>query len=230
MQIVDRTKLLGGGGCTFNPTNPTPAELLCPQVGRLDTSPTMGAHTTYPLLNQPVPEFAANTSGSVRDFVFLVNEAGGGSGNHTCTGNRQLTYFVDVTTESKPMGISNFQVPEASGDFCDRGGRFGAHASSESFNELFYGKMIFVSWFNAGVRAIDIRDPFSPKEAAYFIPATTSDTDPRCTTINGQEICKVVIQTNNVEVDDRGFIYIVDRANTGLHILELTGDAKKIIQ
>jgi len=230
MQIVDRTKLLGGGGCTFNPTNPTPAELLCPQVGRLDTSPTMGAHTTFPLLDQPIPEFANNTSGKVRDFVFLVNEAGGGSGNHTCTGNRQLTYFIDIETESKPMGISNFQVPEASGDFCDRGGRFGAHASSESFHPLFYGKMIFVSWFNAGVRAIDIRDPFSPKEAGYFIPATTSDTDQRCTTINGQEICKVVIQTNNVEVDDRGYIYIVDRANTGLHILELSGNARKIIQ
>jgi hypothetical protein len=230
MQIVDRTKLLGGGGCSFDPISPTPEQLLCPQVGRLDTPPTMGAHTTFPLLDQPIPEFAKNIGGKVRDFVFLVNEAGGGSGANTCTGNRQLTYFVDVETESKPMGISNFQVPEASGDFCNRGGRFGAHASSESFTPLFYGKMIFVSWFNAGVRAIDLRDPFSPKEAAYYIPATTSDTDPRCTTINGQQICNTVIQTNNVEVDDRGFIYIVDRANTGLHILELSGDARKIIQ
>jgi hypothetical protein len=31
-----------------------------------------------------------------------------------------------------------------------------------------------------------------------------------------------------VETDERGYIYIVDRANTGLHILELTGDAKAI--
>jgi hypothetical protein len=37
-----------------------------------------------------------------------------------------------------------------------------------------------------------------------------------------------VIQTNNVEVDDRGYIYIVDRANTGMHILELTGPARAI--
>jgi hypothetical protein len=28
-----------------------------------------------------------------------------------------------------------------------------------------------------------------------------------------------------VETDDRGYIYIVDRANTGMHILELTGEA-----
>ena len=36
------------------------------------------------------------------------------------------------------------------------------------------------------------------------------------------------LQTNNVETDDRGYIYIVDRANTGMHILELTGDARAI--
>ena len=231
LQIVDRAKLLGGAPCSgFNPTNPTPADLLCPQVSRLDTSPTMGAHTTFPLLRQPVPEFEPNLGGNVRDLVIIINEAGGGSGAGFCTGNRQMVYFVDVTTESKPMGISNFQVPEASGDFCSRGGRFGAHASSENFTDLFYGKMIFVSWFNAGVRAIDIRDPWTPKEAAYYIPATTANTDIRCTTIMGQQICNFVIQTNNVEVDDRGLIYIVDRANTGMHILELSGDARKIIE
>jgi hypothetical protein len=40
---------------------------------------------------------------------------------------------------------------------------------------------------------------------------------------------KIAIQTNNVEVDDRGLIYIVDRANTGIHILELTGEAKRMV-
>jgi hypothetical protein len=39
----------------------------------------------------------------------------------------------------------------------------------------------------------------------------------------------VAIQTNNVEYDERGYIYIVDRANTGLHILKLSGDAQKIV-
>ncbi len=44
----------------------------------------------------------------------------------------------------------------------------------------------------------------------------------------GGERCKVAIQTNNVEVDDRGYIYIVDRADTGMHILEVTGAARAI--
>ena len=31
-----------------------------------------------------------------------------------------------------------------------------------------------------------------------------------------------------METDDRGYIYVADRANTGLHILELTGEARRI--
>jgi hypothetical protein len=34
--------------------------------------------------------------------------------------------------------------------------------------------------------------------------------------------------TNNVEVDDRGFVIIVDRIGNGMDIVELTGKAKKI--
>src|SRR5437867_2051915 len=41
--------------------------------------------------------------------------------------------------------------------------------------------------------------------------------------------CKVAIQTNNVEADERGYVYLADRANTGLRIVRLTGDAAKII-
>jgi hypothetical protein len=44
--------------------------------------------------------------------------------------------------------------------------------------------------------------------------------------VDGQERCKVAIQSNNAETDDRGYIYLVDRANTGMHILELTGEAR----
>ena len=91
---------------------------------------------------------------------------------------------------------------------------------------VFYKKVAFIAFFNAGVRALDIRNPYSPKEIGYFIPPITQATDKRCVKIDGQDRCKVAIQTNNVETDARGYIYIVDRANTGLHILELTGPAR----
>ncbi len=214
LQIVDRQKLLTG----------PPGDLLFPQVGRLDMSPNWGGHTSFPVLGVEIPDWQVNRDGKVRDFVVLVSESTG----NQCQEFRHFTFLVDVTTESKPFSVSSFQVPESSGDFCDRGGRFGSHSSNESFTPIYYKKLVFIAYFNAGVRAVDIRDPYNPKEVAFFIPATTPNTDQRCVTIDGVEICKIAIQTNNVEVDDRGFIYIVDRANTGLHILELTGRARDI--
>jgi hypothetical protein len=94
---------------------------------------------------------------------------------------------------------------------------------------IYYKKLMFLSWFNAGLRVVDIRNPFTPKEVAYYIPAINKNTSKRCIKVDGVNNCKIAIQTNNVEVDDRGYIYMVDRANTGMHILELSGDAKKII-
>jgi hypothetical protein len=38
------------------------------------------------------------------------------------------------------------------------------------------------------------------------------------------------IQTNNVELDDRGYIYSADRAGTGMHILKLTGAAREVVE
>ena len=228
VQIVDVAKLLDPTKCSTAPsasyrTNPTADDLLCPQLGRLDTSPLGGAHTTFPVVQQPVPDFAASPN-HIRDFIVMVNEAGG----NRCSDNRQMVYMVDITRVDKPMVVANHHVPAESGNFCSRGGRFGSHSSNESFTSIFYGKLVFASWFNAGVRAIDIREPFSPREVGYFIPATTDKTAtrPEGCTLGVDNPCDVVIQTNNVEVDDRGLVYIVDRANNGMHILELTGPAR----
>jgi hypothetical protein len=212
LQIVDREKLLKGA------PEPTEANLLAPQVGRLELPPTIGAHTTFPMLGMEIPEFAKDKTGGRGDFVLVVNE----SLVNECQEARQMVWIADVTAEAKPMMVSSWTVPEASGNFCSRGGRFGAHSSNESMTPVYYKRVVFIAFFNAGVRALDVRDPYHPKEIAYFIPAVTDKTDKRCV----GERCKVAIQTNNVEVDDRGYIYIVDRANTGMHILELAGEAR----
>jgi hypothetical protein len=238
VQIVDRNKLLTG------PKEPTEANLLYPQVARVELPPDAGAHTAFPLLGMQLPEFAnqklrpgsAAAAGiehdhdeapartqARRDFIAAVGETTA----NECFENRQMVRMLDITTESKPVGVATWTVPESSGNFCGRGGRFGTHSSNENFTPIYYNRVLFIAHFNAGVRALDIRDPFNPKEIGYYIPAVTAKTDKRCVGTGASERCKVAIQTNNVDVDDRGFIYIVDRANTGLHILELAGVARK---
>ncbi len=217
LQILDREKLLHG------PKEPTPENLLYPQVSIMYTSSYMGAHTTLPILGVEVKDFASNKF-STRDLVALTNEAI----VNECGEARQMTYFVDVTDDKTPFNLSNYQVPEALGGFCKRGGRFGSHASHENQPPMYAKRVMFYAWFNAGLRAVDMRDPFNPKEIGYYIPAITDNTDKRCITTPQGAQCKVAIQTNNVDVDDRGYIYIVDRADTGMHILELTGSARAV--
>jgi hypothetical protein len=240
VQIVDRDKLLKG------PKEPTEANLTLPQIARVDLPPDVGAHTVFPMLGMQLSEFARQKlrPGSAaaagvehdhdeaapdrtqarRDFIATVGETTA----NECLENRQMLRMLDITTESRPFGVSSWTVPEASGNFCERGGRFGTHSSNESFTSIYYNRLLFLAHFNAGVRAIDVRDPLRPREVGYFIPAVTDKTDKRCVGTGADQRCKTAIQTNNVEVDDRGYIYIVDRANTGMHILQLTGAARQV--
>jgi len=240
MQIVDREKLLTG------PKEPTDANLLSPQVVRVDLPPDVGAHTVFPMLGMQLAEFARQKlrPGSAaaagvdhdhgdaapdrtqarRDFIAAVGETTA----NECLENRQMLRLFDITTETRPFGVSSWTVPESSGNFCERGGRFGTHSSNENLTPIYYNRVLFLAHFNAGVRAIDVRDPLQPKEIGYFIPAVTDKTDKRCVGTGADQHCKTAIQTNNVEVDDRGYIYIVDRANTGMHILQLTGSARQV--
>jgi hypothetical protein len=218
LQIVDRQKLITG------PAEPTRENLLAPQVSRLDLPPWLGVHTAFPVLRVEVDEFVRDRESRTRDFVVVTNE----SLTNECAEARQMVWIVDVTNEATPFGVASYTPREADGRFCARGGRFGSHSSNESFTPVYYRRLMFFAWFNAGVRVLDIRDPFRPQEVAFYIPAVTPRTDQRCVKVNDADRCKVAIQTNNVEVDDRGLIYIVDRANTGLHILELTGAARGI--
>jgi len=225
IQIVDREKLING------PKDPTPENLLYPQVSRIDMPTMHGAHTTFPMMGVKVPEFSKNLLGSTRDFIVVTNEAI----QKECLEGRQMVWIVDATNEKRAFGVANWGIPEKTDNYCSKGGRFGTHSSNENMTDVFYNRLMFFSYFNAGVRAVDMRDPFAPKEVGYFIPAMNKNTVVLETPVNQRGKLpftaasdRKVIQTNNVEVDERGYIYIVDRANTGMHILSLTGPARAI--
>ena len=238
MQIVDRTKLLPppwGSGVTCGSiasslSPPACTDFKTAELGELIMNPDNGAHTSFPLGTYTVPDFVTDTGNdddnTTRDIVMVVSEATA----HFCAEFRHLSWTVDATDEGRPQSIATAQVPAAEGAFCDKGGRFGPHATNEEFGPPFYQKLVFISYFNAGVRAFDVRDPYNPSNVAFYIPAVTRNTDFRCGPYQGNpNVCRQVVQTNNVATDDRGCVYIVDRANTGLHVLELEGDSQNII-
>ncbi|MGE0558996.1 MAG: LVIVD repeat-containing protein [Burkholderiales bacterium] len=196
LQIVDREKLLKGKA----------SDLRSPQVGRYDLDPSYGAHTAFPLTGM---EFnGPDGRKTKRDFVAVINEALADG----CGGPRQKVWFIDVGDEARPHVASTWELDDLIGDYCKRPGRIGAHSSNESFTAIYYRRILFIAHFNAGVRALDIRNPYMPREIAFFVPEGGGRT----------------VTTNNVEVDDRGYIYIVDRHGLGMHVLELTGKARRV--
>jgi hypothetical protein len=219
VEIVDREKLLNG------PKEPTDENLRYPVVGRIDLPADIGSQMSFPLIHMQLPEFAKQKEGSLKDFLAVIGE--GHSTTFECHDIRQMVRLFDITTESKPVGVSTWTVPEASGNFCS-GGYFGTHGSNENFTPIYYNRILFIAHHNAGLRALDIRDPYNPTEIGYYIPAATDKTGKSCVGKGADQHCKIAIDTSNVDVDERGYIYIVDQQDTGMHILELTGAARKL--
>jgi len=179
-------------------------------ISHLDFSPPFsGIHTTVPFNGMRVPDYTKGQR-EVRNFLVLSEE----SFAYNCQELRRQMYIVDATEETNPVPVAIFKVPE--GDFCGRGGRFGPHQLAETKDgEIIGGTLLYVAYFNAGLRVVDITDPYHPREVGFYIPDTVRSTKSR-----GARI----IQTNDVDLDYRGLIYITDRAGNGLHILEFTGE------
>ena len=125
-----------------------------------------------------------------------------------CKGMQTRVRVVDISDERQPAVISEFPVPE--GDFCSRGGRFGPHNLHEMRpGSLVDANTIYVTWFNAGLRVVDIADAARPREVAYYVPEAPPG--------------RPSIQFNDVLVAADGLVYVTDRFTGGLYILERTG-------
>src|SRR6266851_3517680 len=118
---------------------------------------------------------------------------------HACI----LTFDVTDLGAIKPL--AQFQVSEADSPFSRTpGARFGAH----QFCERTSGTLVYAVWFGGGLRIIDVADPLSPREVGHFIPEPVGG--------------KPAPQSNDVALDDRGLIYVVDR-HVGFDVLEFQG-------
>ena len=237
LQIIDRKKLLPpayGGTWVGDPDFPTVADIEGAQTSLLWMSPDQGGHTSMPVFGMKPGSFQCHKEFQTRDIVILASEATA----DRCDESPHATFLVDITVENSktappgtrveqspwqgPMVLSTMWVDPRLGEkyprgnYCTRGARFGTHSSEENFANPYYGRLTFLAYFTGGVRAWDIREPYSPVEVGFYVPESNANTDP-----SGY-------MTNNVEVDNRGYIYVVDRNGAGMDIIDLQGPAKQI--
>lgn len=124
----------------------------------------------------------------------------------------KLVWLVDISDEKHPISISTLPMPPVE-IHKQRGGRYGAHNVHENTPVPGSWKsedILVCSYFNGGIRAYDVRDPYSPQEVAYFVPDAPAGSPAGS------------IQFNDVFVDDRGIVFAVDRHAGGLYAIEMT--------
>ncbi len=180
-------------------------------VGKLNFSPpflSAGAqslHTVLPLWD--------------RNLLFVSSEASA----ERCQEALNFAALVDNKTPAQPRLLSLFPLPAPPPgapykNFCEKGGRFGPHNVNQEIHLPDVekpGDLIYLTYFNAGLRVFDIKDPIAPVETGWFIPPQPSK--------NAGPLPKdVVTQTEDVLVDTRGYIYVTDK-NWGLWIARYTG-------
>ena len=122
-----------------------------------------------------------------------------------CEGAPKNVHVVDVSDERHPREISRFPVPD--GDYCVRGLRFGPHNLHENRPGTFQSdRIVYVTYFNAGLRVYDTSDPLQVREIACYVPEAPP----------GQP----AIQFNDVLVTSDRLVFVTDRVRGGLYILQ----------
>ena len=108
----------------------------------------------------------------------------------------------DVTDPTRPKILCTYQLDEMAQPYHGDAVRFGTHQLREIVDP---DCMLYVTWFAAGLRMIDIHDPANPVEKGYFIPQPTEG--------------KTTPWANDVAKDERGLIFLTDKS-CGLDVIE----------
>jgi len=150
------------------------------------------------------------------DPLLEIEVVGDEAVNNNGIGGLKYIWVYDIREPGNPVSIATMPQP-AEADYCAKGGKFGSHNLHENRPGAFQSsRLIFATYYNAGVRVFDITNPFRPEEAGYFVPpAPQKMMDPR-------PGMPQVIQNADCYVDKEGFIYLTD-PNAGLYILKYEG-------
>ncbi len=120
----------------------------------------------------------------------------------------------DISNEKAPIPLAAMPPPADFAALCKAGGRFGAHninLNQPASTARMLTKTMVGSFFNGGIRAYSIEDPYHPVEIGYLVEAAPPGNATH------------TIQINDVYVDENGLIYANDRLSGGLDIVKYTG-------
>lgn len=206
-------------------------------IGNLPINPIFGGdaggapvHSAYPLGDRPYA--VVSTEGERSRFFDGKKEEGFGRKINYQAMNALL--MIETGDMENPRMISVFPYPEmpegythgSNFNFVD-GVRvpFGPHNCYDQFGSPVYKKMnntVLNCYFHAGLRVYDVRDPFVPKEIAYFLPP---DPEKMLTDNETHDVMPgaAIAITEDVVVDDRGYIYISTQQD-GIYIVKYTGN------
>ena len=130
--------------------------------------------------------------------------------------------FIDNKDPANPRLMTLFPKPKPPKDapyknFCNKPGRFGPHNTvMEQHNPDVHRitNSMYVTRFNAALRAFDISDPYQPEEYAWFLPPD----DPNAKKHDGPH-ASPTNWTEDVTQDSRGYVYADDN-HFGIWILK----------
>ena len=141
-----------------------------------------------------------------RGLMLVTDE----STENNCKDWPKLIWVLDARDETNLVSIATCPLPDHT--IYAKAGRFGAHNIHENVplpTAWQSDQVVLGTFFNGGLRAYDISNPYQPKEVGIFMPPAPPGA-PTGT-----------IQMNDVFVDERAVVYAVDRHIGGLYTLEM---------
>lgn len=120
-------------------------------------------------------------------------------------GAERRIHLIDIADPSSPRYLRTLPAP--AGPFDDLPQRYGPHNLHENRAGSYRSnRLVFATYFSAGLRVYDLSDPHDPREVAHWVSEAPTGS--------------AVPQANDLFVDEHNLIWVTDRGTGGVFCLE----------
>jgi hypothetical protein len=120
-------------------------------------------------------------------------------------GEERRIHLIDIADPSAPRYLRTLPAPV--GAFDELPQRYGPHNLHENRAGSYRSnRLVFATYFSAGLRVYDLADPENPREVAHWVSDAPAGS--------------AVPQANDLFVDEHGLIWVTDRGTGGVSCLE----------